>query len=426
MRLFVCSLVLLMGCSSKYTLDTGEPEDCTLGGRLDYIADRMHGEYLWAEYAPELDSFGYGSPEVYLSDHRYEELDRWSYAKDLTEANAYWEEGAYVGTGIKLRFDVDGYPYFALVYPDGPAGQAGLKRGERIIALNGVPMSEIESSGDWEAAYGPQEAGAVVTFTVDTPDGVERDADVVLGEVIIPPILGTRTFELDGQPAGYFMLTSFVEPAEAALDEVFETFADAGVRTVFIDLRYNGGGLISVARRLAGQLLPEHEGEVFQHYRHNEAFSDTDDATYLEAQTHAIDARAVVVLTTGSTASASEMLAFALEPYLPVWRVGSTTYGKPVGMDHFETCDLFVAPITFQVANRDESADWFDGLPPHCGALDDLNTEPGADDDPMMLAGVTMARGDDCVSAVSLGPQRLGASQRNSVSDDAWRAMTGW
>ena len=103
--------------------------------------------------------------------------------------------------------------------------------------------------------------------------------------------------------------------------------------------------------RLAAQLLPRQEGEVFQHYLHNDAFAEADHATYLEAQAYSIEARSVVVLTTGGTASASEMLAFAMEPYIPVWRVGSTTYGKPVGMEHFEMCDLFVAPITFQVAN---------------------------------------------------------------------------
>ncbi len=417
-------LLMLAGCGYTVVQDSAEPEDCTLGGRLDYISSRMHSEYLWAELAPWIEPLGYASPEVYLADHRYEALDRWSYAKDLSEANAYWNEGAYFGVGMRMIYGEDGVPVVSLVYPDGPAGQAGLSRGERMLAINGVAMEDITSSAEWDAAYGPREEGAEVVYTVESLDSETRDVTVALGEVITPPLLGARVFERDGRVVGYFMLTSFVEPADPALDTLFESFAEAGVDTVFIDLRYNGGGLIAVARHLAGLLLPGREGEVFQHYLHNSEFSHTDTSTALEAHEHAIAVDSVVVFTTGDTASASEMLAFALEPYLPVHRVGSKTVGKPVGMEHFEMCDLFVAPITFQVANRDEPADWFGGMAPHCEARDDLTTPPGGDTDPMVQSAVRLLAGGDCVSPVSRGtPDSAPWSSRNT---DRWTAMTGW
>jgi len=416
-------LLGLAGCGYKLVEDSAQPEDCTLGGRLDYVADRMHGEYLWAEFSPLIEPVGYASPEVYLADHRYEALDRWSYAKDLSEATAYWEEGAYLGVGMRMIYDHEGFPVVSLVYPDGPAGQAGLSRGDRVLALNSVAMEDITSSAEWDAAYGPRDEGAEVVYTVEGLDGEVRDVTVVLSEVITPPLLGSRVFELDGRVVGYFMLTSFVEPADPALDTLFESFAEAGVDTVFIDLRYNGGGLIAVARHLAGLLLPGHDGEVFQHYIHNTEHADADTFTELEAHDHAIAVDSVVVFTTGDTASASEMLAFALEPYLPVHRVGSKTVGKPVGMEHFEMCDLFVAPITFQVANRDEPAEWFGGMAPHCEALDDLTTTLGGDTDPMVQGAATVLSGGDCVSLVSRGTPNTAMNRHHT---DPWTAMTGW
>ena len=403
----VLSLGLLAGCAGPLSIDDAkgprgtEPRDCSLSGRMTYIQDLMTHEYLWADQVEAVSPFGYTDPAVYMADLRYASLDRWSYARDLSEANEWFSSGAYVGGGYALKRDAADRVRFSLVYPDGPAGEAGLSRGDRLLAINGQPLEELVTADAWEAAFGPVEAGAVVAFDVRSPgEDAVWTAEVVLAEVTAPPILSERVFTLGDRTVGYFMLTTFIETAHDALDVVFRDFKMRGVDTVVVDLRYNGGGLLAVGRHLASLLAPDHAGDVYQRYWYNEDFAELNTATHLDAYEHGIAARDVVMLTTGATASASEIVMHALEPYRTVSRMGATTAGKPVGMNHYEACDLLVAPITFQMGSRDTRATYFDGLTPDCAAEDDLLTALGEDLDPMMAAATAWLEGRTCPEAV--------------------------
>lgn len=363
----------------------------------------MTHEYLWAEQVEPVSTFGYADPAEYLRDLRYDALDRWSYARDLSEANDWFSAGAYVGAGYALRRDANGHVRFALVYPEGPSGLAGLARGDRLLAINGQPLDELTTQEAWNAAFGPVEDGAVVAFEVRTPGEDETwTAEVVLAEVVTPPVMSQRVFSSGDRTVGYFMLTTFIETAHDALDAVFQDFSAQGVDTVVVDLRYNGGGLLAVGRHLGSLLAPDHAGDVYQRYWYNATFSELNTATYLDAYGHGIAARDVVVLTTEATASASEIVMHALEPYRTVSRMGGRTAGKPVGMNHYEACDLLVAPITFQMGNRDTRATYFDGLAPDCDAPDELVVPLGDDLDPMMAAAMSWIDQGRCPDPVAV------------------------
>ncbi len=368
---------------------------------MAYIQDLMTHEYLWAEQVEPISPLGYTDPAAYLVDLRYESLDRWSYARDLSEASDWFSSGAYVGGGYALKRDGADQVRFSLVYPEGPAGDAGLSRGDRLLAINGQAIESLTTAEAWSAAFGPVEAGAVVALDVRSPDSdAIWTAEVVLAEVTAPPILSKRIFSLGDRTVGYFMLTTFIETAHDALDTVFRDFKAGGVDTVVVDLRYNGGGLLAVGRHLASLLAPDHAGDVYQRYWYNESFAELNTATHLDAYDHGIAARDVVMLTTGATASASEIVMHALEPYRTVSRMGATTAGKPVGMNHYEACDLLVAPITFQMGSRDTRATYFDGLTPDCAASDDLLVPLGDDRDPMLAASVAWLESRTCPEPV--------------------------
>mgnify|MGYP003881616969 FL=1 len=406
----------MLACSPALEVKA-EPQDCSADARLAYVEDIMLDAYLWADHVEPVDRLGYSDPAELMADLRYDALDRWSYVRDLSEATDWFDEGAYVGGGYSLRSDAAGDLRFALVYPDNPAHDAGLRRGDRLLRINGFAVEDLSTNDAWNDAYGPVEDGAVVVLGVERPDGDTFDAHMVLGEVTVPTVYRSRVFEDGDRTVLYFMLTSFVEPAHEALDALFDDPAVADVDTVVVDLRYNGGGLIAVARHLAALVARDHAGEVFMTYWHNAAHAHENTATYLEDYAWGRSVDHVVFLTSGSTGSASEMLMFSLEPYVPVTRVGGRTSGKPVGMNFFEACDLFVSPVTFQTGNRDVQATYFDGLEPDCAAEDNLLVELGADDDPMLVAGLQQLAGAECPDATA----RLPVSMEPSGSADALR-----
>ena len=388
-------LLPVVGCASG-VVQKPAPIDCSPEGRLSYVQERMVDEYLWADQVEPVVLDASMEPAELMEQLRHEPPDRWSYVIERQEAEDWFDSGAYVGGGYLLRRDADGDIRFAMVYPDNPAADAGLQRGDRLVAVNGVSVEQLQTEADWSRAVGADVVGTVVQLSVESPGTAVRETLLTFDEVEVPPVMGARTFRYGDRTVLYFMLTTFVEPSHTALDDLFASTAAASVDTVVVDLRYNGGGLISVARHLAGLLAADHVGSVFMTYRHNAQHSGEDTETLLEAHPDAIQARDVVFLTTGSTASASEMVMFGLEPYVPVTQVGSTTTGKPVGMHFFEACDLFVAPITFQTGNRDALADWFDGLTPDCAAADDLLTALGAEEDPMLEAALLRLSEGQC------------------------------
>ena len=105
-----------------------------------------------------------------------------------------------------------------------------------------------------------------------------------------------------------------------------------GVRDLVLDLRYNGGGLVGVAQHLASLIAGVRtNGQVFAEYFHNDKNATRNRVLRFEPKPHALGLERLVVITTGASASASELVINALKPFIPVVVIGSRTYGKPVG-----------------------------------------------------------------------------------------------
>jgi len=291
-------LLAMVGCASG-VVQKPTPRDCSPEGRLAYVQERMVDEYLWADQVEPMVVDGSLEPAELMELLRHEPPDRWSYVVDLQEAEDWFDSGAYVGGGYVLRRDAAGDIRFAMVYPHNPAADAGLRRGDRLVAVNGVPVEQLQTEADWSRAFGADGVGTVVQLSVESPGAAVRETSLTLDEVEVPPVMGARTFRYGDRTVLYFMLTSFVEPSHGALDDLFASIAAENVDTVVVDLRYNGGGLISVARHLAGLVAADHSGSVFMTYQHNVRHSSEDTETLLEAHQNAIHARDVVFLTTG-------------------------------------------------------------------------------------------------------------------------------
>ena len=369
---------------------------CSADGQKRYVLDRMREVYFWNELLPgsvDLDAFP--TPEALL-DYliSFQPLDNFSYI-DLAASDArFFGEGRYEGFGFSTRFEAPGDLRFTRVFADSPANAAGFARGQRIVALNGRSIDDIEAAEGVGALFSLPS----LEFLVRRPDDSEFTVVVDQDIVTIDPLPQYRVIDRPGGARyGYLELVTFISTAETAFADVFATFRQAGVTDLIIDLRYNGGGLV-VTTELLGDYLGggAPPGAVFSRtlFNANNAFLNRTE--FFEAIADSLNLSRLVVIATGNTASASELVTNAMYPYADVSIVGATTLGKPVGQLGLQFCDKILRPTSFETINADGNGRYFDGLPADCAAADDLGVPIGDDADPNMVAALALLDNGAC------------------------------
>jgi hypothetical protein len=113
----------------------------------------------------------------------------------------------------------------------------------------------------------------------------------------------------------------------------------------------------------------------------------------------------LLVIASGSTASASELVINGMDPHVEVIIVGDDTFGKPVGQVGLEFCEQILRPTAFQTLNADDFGDYFFGLPVDCAAPDDLGVAVGADNDPNIEAALSYLDTGGCPAVAIPGTQ---------------------
>jgi carboxyl-terminal processing protease len=345
----------------------------------------------------------------------------WSYLTTAAAAQAFFEEGKAVGLGLGLAVR-EGKLRVTQVYGGSPADEAGFARGDTLLRIGEtVETLEAVTEANGGELLGPSEEGVTRVLEVlpaGATDPVQRtvtkrafDLDPVpeVGDV---PGQRFRIVERDGRRVGYVALRSFIRTAEPRLEAAFAAFRDAGVTDLVLDLRYNGGGLVSTAALLAnllgGRLAAD---EVMYRETHN-ARNAWRDRTYRFApRASSIAPERIAFVMTGASASASELVANVLEPYLrgSMAVVGSKTYGKPVGQRPFlplRGCETLAYVVSFRHENADEDGAFFDGLPdaasafdaPLCVAGDDLEHAQASEEEASTKAAFAFVGSGACPS----------------------------
>ena len=397
-----------------------QPSSCSVPNQNLFVRDALEELYLWYRELPAVDPTGYDTPEAYLDAVRYRPLDTsFSYITSRAANDAFYSESQYLGFGLSTSVSATEMRVLQ-VFGDSPASEAGLDRGARITAIDGVAMTTLIATGAVDTAFGPATEGVEVSVAFTTRGGTARTATMRKRPVTIPTVSLTRVFDVDGRRVGYLFFRNFVQPSVAALDEAFATLHDAGVTELVLDLRYNGGGLVDVAVHLASLIggTPT-SNQVFAEYRHNDRNRRRDETLRFTALAQALDLARVVVIATQASASASELVINGLEPFVPVVVVGDRTYGKPVGQYVLPFCDKVLAPVSFSMVNADGHGDYFAGLPADCQAGDDIEHDLGD----VAEASLAEALGFIRTGACSAATQALGTRRARSASRPA---TSGW
>jgi len=363
---------------------------CTVQGQNRYVRDVLFEFYYWNRELPNVNPNLFPTPQAYLDAARYKPLDTtYSFIANRAEQDALFSSSQFVGLGLSTQFD--GVEMrISQVFPDSPASEAGLVRGDRIVRINGRTLAELTEANELADAFGANTVGVEIALEWrpvtpppppspgQPPAPDTRKATLVKRLVTIPTVSMTKLFEVDGRKVGYIVFRNFVEPSIAALDDAFAALKDAGATELVLDLRYNGGGLVNVAQHLTSLIGGQRTaGKVLAQYVHNDRHPELNSKITFDGQAKSLELQRLVVITTRASASASELVINGLRPYMPVVVVGDRTFGKPVGQYTFPFCDKVLNPVSFVLKNANNEANYFDGLPATCPAGDTLDRQLG-------------------------------------------------
>jgi len=227
-------------------------------------------------------------------------------------------EGQFGGIGAFVSRDDAGN---VLLEPmrEQPAEQAGLQTGDRLVAVDGRPiLPEMSTDAIINLIRG--DVGTEVVLTVEREGGAEPIDLTVVRAVIETPSVFWRILE-ENPTIGYIQLTSFTERSNDELGQAIDELTEQGAKSFILDIRGNGGGLLETAVDVASQFLGD--GVVLQENRKNEG-----ERVYeARGQGKALD-QPLVLLVNGGTASASEIVAGALQDRNRASLIGEKTFGK--------------------------------------------------------------------------------------------------
>jgi carboxyl-terminal processing protease len=379
----VVLVLLLQACGGggdAVTDEPSSPQACSIPAQRQSLRDFMQEQYFWYRSMGSPDDSA-ATLDAYFRSLTYQPIDRYSFTQPAADYNRVFTEGRRVGYGYSLAWSDALRTELRVreVEPLGPMARAGLRRGDRVLSIDGYTPPDI-AAGLLPAV---NTVGVARTMVVRTPAGQTKQIQVVSEDFPLRPVIATNIFEVqrDGAPVkvGYLAYNQFVEYSREDLRAVLSGFVEAGMGELILDLRYNGGGSVPMAGALASMVAgPAFITKVFAALRYNDkqAASNTDFIFTPQAGTDGFPLRTglkrVFVITSGDTASASELLINGLRPFVEVVLVGETTYGKPYGFVPREACGTIFQAVQFETFNARGEGGFTSGFQPTCAVPDDL------------------------------------------------------
>jgi len=352
--------------------------------------------YLWHSQIPStFDARSFADPEAIMKAIRQYSIepgfsapvDRWSFAmkkKDWDNMSAglnstFSASSATEGDfGFGFFFNAEGDLRVKYVERESPAGKAGIRRGWRVSKING--STNISTSNSSFIVTNVFESSQT-SFTFIKPDGSSVDISLTTGKYKEHPVYFDSVYNMNSKKIGYMVFKSFLGDTveiNSEFNRVFNRFSSEGISDVVIDLRYNGGGYVSVQTKLANYLInAAGNNNLMMKQQYNDKSSRYNQSTTFR-KSGSLNLSRVFFIVSSSTASASELLINNLKPYMDVKLIGpSNTHGKPVGYFPVPVGDWYVFPISFRTVNKNGEGNYFNGFPVDSKVNDGLTKDWG-------------------------------------------------
>ncbi len=430
----IFSLLALVACE-KEDINISTSDDSV----NEWIEHTMRENYLWYSEMPSHEELKPDKDPQSFFQTLLSEKD----GKDLPEGHHYFSRLEKATTTRSIFDTNDSYGFDFAVYnmksksgtfktaiilyvlPNSPASDAGLKRGDWILGING-PLGSIK---DFNALRN----GGSITLHLGKSFGNE----IIPGKIVTieasrpvedTPFLKDSIYFYGNKRIGYLMYNHFATgPNELDrndfsydlhLRRIFTHFKSQDVNELILDLRYNGGGLLTSAQLLASLIAPKSTlGEPMCIMEYNDKnLNNANVMNFLElskVETCNLNLPRLFVLTGTTTASASELVINSLRPYIDVQLIGEHTLGKTVGMTVYNesaTYGWILSPVTFRIYNKLHEANYENGFYPNIqiNEFDSELKELGDIHEPLLACAISEITGASNKTRSSLldTPQR--------------------
>lgn len=369
-----------------------------------FVYRGMKDIYLYKDQVPSLSNnyfastserdeylLGFKDPEDLFDALTYSQ-DRFSFITDDYKALEERFDGVSSSTagmdfGLgRISNSNNVFGYIRYVIPGTPADTKNLERGMIFTKVNGQALTVNNFSSLLEAETMEINIGKIENGSIILSD---KTAQLSRSEYSENPVHESKVLNIEGRKIAYLMYNSFTRNFDAQLNAAFADFKAEAVDELVLDLRYNGGGSVDTAIDLASMITGQFEGEIFLKEQWNKEYQESFEANDPERLLNRFDAKIrtgesinslnlsrVYVLTSRSTASASELIINGLEPYIDVIQVGDNTTGKfqasvtlydspNFGKSNAsENHTYAIQPLVFKSANANGKTDYINGLKP--------------------------------------------------------------
>ncbi len=350
-----------------------------------WIERTMRSKYYWYNEIPEVGSLKFDADaetffKSLLSTKDGKEGYFYSYIESTTPVTRSIYQTTYsYGFDYTLykMSNTEFVAHILYVAPDSPASQAGIKRGDWIVTMDGAYITEQ----NYKTLYGGKSMELQLAVYNPVSDKLDLGKKVQIDtarEIVDNPVYFNKVIDWGGRKVGYLVYNHFSSGKtdnDKSFDKDmlarFKDFKTAGVNEFVLDLRYNNGGSLSCAQLLSTMLAPQSAlGKTMCTLEYNDKQRPQNINIALNSSLIAdganLNLQTLYVLVTETSASASELVINSLKPYMNVVIIGMQTEGKNVGSETYtdDAYDWKLHPIVCKLFNSENKSDYEKGFTP--------------------------------------------------------------
>ncbi|MFS4456771.1 S41 family peptidase [Maribacter sp. 2304DJ31-5] len=302
---------------------------------------------------------------------------------------------------VRIADSEELFGYVRYILPNSDAAGKDIKRGDLFTGVDGETLTLSNYIG---LLFGENN-----DYTLNMADFVNGEIVPNNEEISLTkqeafaenPVFISKSFEINGEKIGYLMYNQFTNEYDDDLYDAITTLNSSGITNLIIDLRYNPGGSVNTTRLLASMIYDTNTANLFLKKRYNDKIQEQLSQSQLEVYfadkvgsrtINSLGLNKLYVLTSASSASASELLINSLEPYIDVVQIGDVTRGKnefsTTLVDDRENSYLYtptrvdkinpevqwaLQPLLGRNENADGFSDYTSGLVPDVQLKEDLD-----------------------------------------------------